>query len=329
MFFILLNDHVFKRRDQLMKIFRNKEYVCILILFSCFLVVLNSCQSYDEKENELSDTPGRGKIHISADESFKPIIDEEVKVYESNHPGTEIVVSYKPEAECLKDLTADSVRMIISTRGFTEGEENYIIDSMKISPRKMVVARDAVAVIINPLAEDSLFTMDEIKEILTGKFKKNLIPVFDGVQATSTVRFIVDSVLKNDSLTPNAMAARTSEGVIDYIAKNPQAIGFIGVSWIGNKEDSAQTSFLKKVKMVHLESTDAPGKYVLPVQFNIYYKRYPMVRDLVYILKERHRGLGTGFADFMGGLEGQLIFKRAYLMPVQNNFLVRPVRLRE
>jgi phosphate transport system substrate-binding protein len=310
-----------------MKVFRN-GYACILLFF-CLLFQLISCQTYDEKEGKLNDTPGRGKIYVSADESFKPIIDEQVKVYESNHPGTEIAVKYKPEAECLKDLMVDSVRMVISTRKFSEAEENFIVDSMKISPRQMVVARDAVAVIVSPLAEDSLLTMGEIKEILTGKFKKNLIPVFDGVKATSTVRFIVDSILKNDSLTPNAMAARTSEGVIDYVAKNPQSIGFIGVSWIGNKEDSAQMSFLKKVKMVHLESTDMPGKYVLPYQVNIYLKRYPMVRDLVYILKERHRGLGTGFADFMGAVQGQLIFKRAYLMPALNNFIVRPVRLSE
>ena len=327
--FSFCKDYVIKRKGKLMEIFRNKGSARVFVLFSCLLFLLNSCQTYDEKDNKLDDTPDRGKIYVSADESFKPIIDEQVKVYESNHPGTQIVVSYKPEAECLKDLTVDSVRMIISTRGFSEAEDDFIVDSLKISPRKMIVARDAVAVIVHPLAEDSLLTMEEIKAILTGKFKKNLIPVFDGVKATSTVRFIVDSILKNDSLTPNAMAARTSEGVIDYVAKNPQTIGFIGVSWIGNKEDSAQTSFLKKVKMVHLESTDLPGKYVLPYQVNIYFKRYPMVRDLVYILKERHRGLGTGFSDFLGGLQGQLIFKRAYLMPVQNNFIVRPVRLRE
>ena len=81
--------------------------------------------------------------------------------------------------------------------------------------------------------------------------------------------------------------------------------------------------------MAHLESMDLPGKYIIPVQANIFTRRYPMVRDLVYILKERHRGLGTGFADFMSGQQGQLIFKRAYLMPAQKDFRVRPVRLRE
>jgi phosphate transport system substrate-binding protein len=295
----------------------------------CCIFLLNSCKSYKEQENELIDTRDRGKITISADESFKPIIDEQVKVYESNHPGTTIAVQYKAEAECLKDFAVDSIRMIITTRGFSEEERGFMIDSMKIFPRKMTIARDAIAVVLHPQSPDSLFTMKEIREVLKGKFSKNLIPVFDGVQATSTVRFIVDSVLHGDSLTRKTLAARTSEGVIDYVANHPEAIGFIGVSWIGNRDDPQQVSFLKKVKMAYLESRDRPGKYILPVQANIYLNRYPMVRDLVYILKENHEGLGDGFADFMSGERGQLIFKRAYLMPAQQKFYFRPVRLEE
>lgn len=298
------------------------------ILFA-LLIFSGGCTSYDDEKKKLPDEYNRGTIHVSADESFKPVIDSQVQVYESNHPGTKIIVHYKPEAECLKDFAVDSIRMIIITRTFTQNEENFMVDSLKVAPRQMVVAKDAIAVIVNPLAQDSLFTMQEIKEILTGRFGKNLIPVFDGVKATSTVRFIVDSVLHNDSLSPSTVAARTSEGVIDYVAKNKDAIGFIGVSWIGNKEDTAQMNFLRKVKMASLESTDRPGGYVLPYQANIYMKRYPMVRDLVYILKERYRGLGTGFADFMGGEIGQLIFKRAYLVPAQKNFTVRTAKLRE
>lgn len=305
-----------------------RVYAIIIVSF-CLVLLLSACKSYKEQEDELSDTPTRGKINVSADESFKPIVDALVQVYESNYPDTKIVVDYKPEAECLQDLIVDSVRMIIATRPFTKSEENLMVDSLKIGPSYAVVAKDAVAVIVNPSSPDSLFAMWELKEILTGKFKRNLIPVFDGVKATSTVRFIVDSVLKDEPLSPKAMAARTSEGVIDYVATHPEAIGLIGVSWIGNKDDEQQMSFLKKVKIAQLESTDIPGNYVLPVQANIYLGRYPMIRDLVYILKEKHRGLGHGFAGFMREEIGQLIFKRAYLVPTQKNFTVRPIRLRE
>ncbi len=312
-----------------MAIFKNKGRIRIDIVLFCVLLGLGSCQTFKQKDEKLLDTPERGQINVSADESFKPIVDALVQVYEANHPGTQIIVNYKPEAECLKDMAVDSIRLIIATRGFSDSEKNFIVDSFKLSPKKMVVARDAVAVIVSPQSEDSLFTMEELREILTGKFKKDLIPVFDGVQATSTVRFIVDSILENESLTPKAVAARTSEGVIDYVAKNPKAVGFIGVSWIGNPEDVQQVSFLEKVKMAQLESTDMKGKYILPVQINIYLRRYPMVRDLVYILKENYRGLGKGFADFMSGEIGQLIFRRAYLMPAQKDLIVRPIRVRE
>jgi phosphate transport system substrate-binding protein len=301
----------------------------VFTIFVCLVFVFPGCKSYEEQKKELADTKDRGTIHISADETFKPIIDAQVKVYEANHPGTKIIVHYKPEAECLKDLGVDSIRMVIATRGFSRGEEQFIMDSLKVGPAKLVVARDAIAVIVHPRSEDSLFSMKEIREILTGKFNRDLIPVFDGVQATSTVRFIVDSILKDEPLSPKAVAARSSTGVIDYVAKTPGTVGFLGVSWIGNKEDSSQLSFLKKVKMVHLESTDNPDQYVLPYQVNIYMMNYPMVRDLVYNLKEGHQGLGRGFANFLSGEIGQLIFKRAYLVPARNNFILREARLRE
>lgn len=293
------------------------------------LWTMNGCQSDQAREDALPDTAERGHIYISADESFRPIVDELVKVYESNNPGTKIDVQYKPEAECLQDLLVDSIRMVIATRGLLPPEERIIVDSFHLAPQDMVVARDAIAVIVNPASTDSIFTMPEIREILEGRFKKNLIPVFDGVKATSTVRFLIDSVLDGAAITNKAMAARSSEGVIDFVAKNPGTIGFIGVSWIGNKEDTAQLGFLKKVKIAQVESTDVPGGYVLPVQNNIYLHRYPMVRDLVYIRKEKHRGLAYGFAQFMAGHIGQLIFKRGYLVPTQKKYTLRPVRLNE
>lgn len=312
-----------------MILLRTMKLKKVIIPAFLLLSALASCKSYQEQEEELPDSRNRGTINISADETFKPIIDEQVQVYESNHPGTRIVVDYKPEAECLKDLFVDSVRMLIVTRRASEEEKIFLADSLRVSAKSMVIARDGISVIVHPGSPDTIFTMKDIKEILTGRFKKNLIPVFDGVKATSTVRFIIDSILRGDSLTPDAMAARTSDGVVDYVSKNPGVIGFIGVGWIGNPEDSSQLSFLKKVRVAHLESTDVKGSYVKAYQANIYLKRYPMVRDLVYILKERHKGLGTGFANFMSGELGQIIFRRAYLAPAFKNLSIRPVKLNE
>lgn len=303
---------------------RNIKTIWIYLFIFIFII---SCNNTDSSAP--SDTLYQGTIHISADESFKPVIDSQVQVFEASHPDARLLVHYKPEADCIKDIGVDSIRMVIITRRYSKNEEQFIIDSFQVVPSQMVIAYDAVAVIVNPMSPDSLFTVKEIKEILSGRFKKNLIPVFDGLNATSTIRFIIDSVLRNDSLTSKAVAAKTSEEVIDYVSRTPGAVGFIGVSWIGNKEDPQQQSFLTKVKLAKMESVDIPGKYIQPVQANIYTGRYPMIRDLVYILKETHTGLGHGFANFMSGERGQLIFRRAYLVPAQMKFTIRRAAVRE
>jgi phosphate transport system substrate-binding protein len=286
----------------------------------CLAMLLIGCAGKEDKPKDRYD---RGTIYVSCDESFKPVIDAQVEVYEASYPDAHIVVSYKPEAECLKDLNVDSVRMIIATRGYSEKEKRYLIDSLHVAPEALTIARDLIAVVVNKSAPDTFFSMNEIRDLVSGKLKRNLIPVFDGTRATSTVRFMIDSVLKGGSLGSNVMAASNTWGVIDYVSKTPNAVGFVGYSWIGNDEDSAQVAERNKIKIAWVESKDSANAYVKPSQFFIYTKSYPMIRDLVYVLKENYNGLGRGFADFLSGERGQLIFRRAYLMPAVNPFYLR------
>ena len=65
---------------------------CLLALF-----IMAGCSS--GKKAEPLDTYDKGAIHISCDESFKPVIHAQVQVYEASWPDTKIIVHYKPEAE--------------------------------------------------------------------------------------------------------------------------------------------------------------------------------------------------------------------------------------
>src|SRR5687767_8911782 len=111
--------------------------ICLAII-----IALTGCKSFEEKEMEKPDSLRRGTIRISADESFKPIIDAQVQVFESNNRTAHIIVDYKPEADCLKDMLVDSVRMVIVTRSHTEAEKNLVADSFKTELRSLAVAYD-------------------------------------------------------------------------------------------------------------------------------------------------------------------------------------------
>ncbi len=300
------------------KIFKQHALLVCIIMYT-----VSSCNGPHERTD--TDTPKKGVIHISVDESFEPVIDSQIQVYEALYPGAKIIAEYKPEAECFRDLIKDSTRMIIVTRGLTDQEEKFYRDSFSYSPIWDKVANDAVAIVVNNNSKDTILTLEKIKGILDGTTADKEIAVFDGLSATSTVRYAIDSILKGKSFDPKKVfAAKSSLDVINYVSSNDNAIGFVGVSWIGNKEDTSQLSFLKKVKIAAIECTTCDGKpFVKPYQANIMLHRYPLVRGLYYILKENYDGLGGGFANFLIYEKGQLIFRRAYLGPAKMNFSIR------
>jgi phosphate transport system substrate-binding protein len=153
-------------------------------------------------------------------------------------------------------------------------------------------------------------------------------PVMDGVSATSTVRYAIDSILQGKPLGKNVTAAHGSEEVVNYVANNPRAVGFIGAEWIGDRSDPGDTSFNKNVIVAALRCKTCLGTtYVRPYQANIALQRYPLVRSLYYILKENFSGVGNNFVNFLQYERGQLIFSKAYLWPAGMHFEIRDVQL--
>lgn len=295
------------------------------------VLLFAGCSDKKKDMHSPDDTPLKGTIYISVDESFKPVIEEQISVYERSFPGTHIMASYKTEADCLKDFFRDTLnRLVIVTRGLNRKEEEYMIDSLGYNPAWNQVATDAIAVIVNAGSTDTLFDIERLQLQLTGKINRDQKIVFDGLNATSTVRYISDSILRGNKFDTSVVkAAKSSREVIDYVSNEKNAVGLVGISWIGNPEDTAQVNMLKKVKIAYVECTlcnDTP--YVKPMQVSILTRRYPLVRGLYYMLKENYIGLGTGFVNFLKHERGQLIFKRAYLGPVMN-FNIRNVRLNE
>jgi len=298
---------------------------CIL---ACILAFnFSNCR---QKSTPLSDTPSSGTIDISVDESFAPVIGEALKVYHNLYPNSNIIAHYKPEADCLRDFFFDSSnRLIIIARGLTDEEDELMHESLNYTPGWNQVAFDAIAVIVPSGSSDTLFSKEGLKDILTGKEKGRTV-VFDGLRATSTIRYVRDSILQGSVFDTSVVkAADGSQMVMQYVATHKNAIGLIGISWIGNPEDAEQLQWLKKIDIARVRCDACDGMpYVKPTQQSISTGRYPLVRGLYYIIKENYQGLGNGFVSFLKFEQGQLIFRRAYLRPMMN-FDLRNVTINE
>ncbi len=272
-----------------------------------------------------ADSVGKGVIDISADETYKPVIEEQLKVFDSSFPEAKITIHYKPEAECFKDYFDHKARIILVTRELTKAEKESC-DQQKLFPFSEALAGDGIAVIVNNKSTDTALDINALNGILTGVYSKKYTVVFDN-QASSTVRYITDSLLKGNKLGSNVFAAKGNNEVVDYVSKNSEAIGFVGMNYVYANEDTSQSgTFIQNVKVVALEN-QKDRQFYKPYQAFIALKSYPLTRKLYYINSESYHGLGTGFANFLGSYRGQLIFLHAHFFPLKAQITIREAKI--
>lgn len=289
------------------------------------------------------DTSTSGTIKISVDESFRPLLDTEISVFQDLNPDAHILAQYKSESDCFKDLINDSAQLIIATREPNAAETKYF-QGIRMPIKARAIARDAVALILNPASPDSNLTMAEIRAITEGSADaKKYDLVFDD-QNSSLVRYVLDSINHGKPLPPGTKAAQGCQEVVDYVAGHTNALGVIGVSWVSNPYDSTGLSFLNKVKVAGVMSdstyhylTQNPGfdphapayarYYLKPYQAYIALKSYPLTRTVYFVMREPYFGLGTGFANFLGGNKGQMIIGKARLFPLNLNIQIREAQI--
>jgi len=302
---------------------KNSSMQKYFLVFALIIIFVAGCKN-KKHSTAVTDSPKNGTINISVDESFEPVISEQIKVYESSYPETKINASYKSQADCFRDLQSDSTRMIIVARGLTPTENSYYKDKLSFEPQFGVLAYDAVSVIVNINAKDTVFTEQDLKRMLNGKDTSHKI-VVDGNNATSTVRYLLDSVLRGENFGKNVMAANGSRGVVNYVSNNEDAVGFVGSSWVTNEQDPEQKAYQKNIRFALLECTHNcdSGNFAKPSQATIAYAQYPLVRPLYYVLKENWNGLGTGFSNYLNLERGQLVFSRSFLVPAKMYFGIR------
>lgn len=287
------------------------------LLILCSLILFNSCGS--DRRKGPSDTLSSGELTISADETYKPIIEQQKNVFDSSYPEARITINYKPEQACIQDFLDEKVRLILVARDLT-GDEKKFLEENKVVPTSLAVARDAIAVIVNNDSKDSILAMAQLKGILTGQYPEKYTVVFDN-SGSSTYRFIQDSLMGGQQLGANVFAAKTNEAVVDYVTQNKNALGFVGFSYV-NAGNTAEQEWTDRVRVVAMEDTSGLA-FHRPYQAYIALQNYPLTRNLYYVKSENYPGLGTGFANFLATERGQLIFKTAMFFPLRSNIVIK------
>jgi phosphate transport system substrate-binding protein len=292
------------------------SFICWLFV----LIYLTSCQS--KQQNTATD----GITFIAVDETFAPIIRNEIDVFESIYKTAGIIEIVCPEVNAFNLMMKDSVRMIVATRMLSKEETEYF-NSRKIFPKELKIATDGIAFIVNKGNNDTLLTTAMVRKIMLGEIKlweqinpeSKLGPIkmiFDNPKS-STAEYAVKTICENRQLSPGLTALKCNPDVIDYVSKTPNAIGIIGLGWISNHNDSSVNGFHEKINVVALSKEErATSKNSFqPYPAYLASGQYPFSRPIYVIMIEPRVSLNTGFTSFIVSDRGQRIILKSGILP--------------
>lgn len=296
-----------------------------LIISLIAVWVLSGCEQRG-KDGKVLDTPTTGHLRIMVDEGYKPIIQSSIDVFDSIYRRASIDAQYTAEGDAVVGLVRDSVQVIIITRKLTNEELDKYFRPRGFEPPMTPIAHDAVAFILHPENRDTVFTIDQIRDILTGKITQwrafnpksdlgEIRLVFDN-PLSGTVRYAKDSIGGGAPLSPNASALQTNPEVIAYVAKNKNAIGIIGANWISDTDDKGVQAFRREIKIADIAKAAGAEGYG-PYQAYLATGQYPFKRTVYVINAQARKGLGLGLASFLASDNGQRIVLKDGLLPAQ------------
>jgi phosphate transport system substrate-binding protein len=276
---------------------------------------------------------------FTSDESFYPILDEELEVYKALYAQGEIKPVYTDQEDAIRQLVENKVWLAFTARQLSPRE----LESLKarsFMPRIIPIAYDGLAVIVNNANPDTCISVKDFRRILSGEATnwKDVYPksklgeidvVFDNPKS-STVTYCVDSILGGKPINSgNIGAVKKSAEVIDWVEKHENAIGIIGSNWLNDKHDTTNVTFKKNITVMKVSRLDSATAYnsFKPYQYYLYNGNYPLIRTIYALLNEPRTGVPSGFAHFCRLPKGQMIFFRAGLLPIQANMNVRDVNV--
>ena len=289
-----------------MKNFAKLGYFIVLgiMLFACN-------QSKEPKNNK--ETILKGSTVILVDETLKPIVEDQIEVFESNYEA-KIKLDAKSESEVIQAFVKDTGSIAVLARTLTT-DEFKVFESKKIIPKVTKFATDAIAFISSKKSNDTLVALQDVIAYMQGKSQANIKGlVFDNPNS-STVRYMNDLAGINSIPKEGVFSFKTNDEVIKFVSENEGMVGIVGVNWL-SQPTPAMKEFVKKVNILNVKGLKDLNYYA-PTQNNIAEGKYALARDLYIINCQGSSGLGMGFASFVAGDIGQRIVLKSGLLPVQ------------
>lgn len=239
------------------------------------------------------------------------------EVYMRQHPEISISVTGGGSGTGIAAMINGTVNIANASRDMKE-EEKAAARANGFEPVEFVVARDAIAVVVNPQNPVNQLTLQQISGIYTGEINNwrqvggedRPIVLLSRESNSGTYVYFLENVIRMGDakstllFSPDTLLMPSSEGISTEIRQNPNAIGYDGLGYVTPDQ---------KVLAV-ARGIDHP--YILPAIETVNNGSYPISRPLYMYTAGKPEGRVGGYLTWVL-TEGQALVSKLGFVPLE------------
>jgi phosphate transport system substrate-binding protein len=245
------------------------------------------------------------RIVVKGSTTVLPVAQVAAETYMAANPGVNISISGGGSGNGIKALIDKSTDIANASR-FIKDKEVKLAQEKGIYPVPHRVAIDAIVPIVHPSNRVNNLTIDQLSLIYQGKIgnwkevggSDKRIVVVSRDTSSGTYEVWEEKVLHKAKVTPKAQLQASNGAVVQAVAKNSYAVGYIGFGYLS-----------KDVKAVNVGGVVASAATALSGQ-------YPIARPLFMFTDGWPMGVVSDFINFVVSPQGQELVKKEGFVPL-------------
>ena len=288
-----------------------------LILIAALFVVLVLPACGPDSSSETASDSNASYIDNKGSDTIVNLALAWAERYQSEHPDISIAVTGGGSGTGIAALINKTTNIANASRKIKQ-EELDEANANGVDPLEHIIARDAIAVVVNPNNPISQLTMQQISDIYSGKINnwseiggedRPIVRLSRETNSGTHVYFL-ETVLRMGNpddktlFSTDTLLLPSSEGIIAEVRQNPNAIGYDGLGYVPDD-----------LKVIAI-APEAGDEYVLPSIATVNDKSYPIARDLYMYTDGEPQGVIKDYLDWIVSAEAQQIVADQGFVPV-------------
>lgn len=249
------------------------------------------------------------KLKIKGSDTVLPLTQTEAEEYMKKNKSASIMVTGGGSGVGVAALMNGTTDIAQSSRSL-KMDEKLKLKEKGHAYKEVIIAYDALAVIVHPSNKVNQLTREQLEGIYTGKLTNwkqvggadMKIVVYSRETSSGTYEFFKEHVLDKKNFAGSALLMPATGAIVQSVSQTKGAIGYVGLAYLE-----------KTVKPIKV-SYDKGKSYVAPSVASAKNKSYPISRPLYYYYLTSIEKTVSPFITFVLSQAGQqLVFKTGYI----------------